>query len=235
MRMQVSHSPQKSSFRRSQLAACANMRASVNLPTPRGPVKSSAWGTRSVRKAPRRAATIRSLPRNSEKPIVQRPPFASLHQDGPDSGQNFRGNFFLRAHRAACFVEALNGGPLGRLREQIVHFRGIFEMPEAGFLNVVLDRGVAAGGFAGDELLRLAGRDAKIENQSFSRQIVNVVFRDARSSEMKVGALLGAARARLGGRDSNRCSGRPARFCLRSGRPPGAIWLRSGRRHRAGR
>ena len=42
MRWQVSHSPQKSSVRRSQLAACANMRASVNLPTPRGPVKSKA-------------------------------------------------------------------------------------------------------------------------------------------------------------------------------------------------
>ena len=34
--------PQKSSVRRSQLAACANMRARVNLPTPRGPVNSKA-------------------------------------------------------------------------------------------------------------------------------------------------------------------------------------------------
>ncbi len=41
------HSPQKSSLRRSQLAACANIRASVNFPMPRGPVKSKALGTRS--------------------------------------------------------------------------------------------------------------------------------------------------------------------------------------------
>jgi len=34
------------------------MRASVNLPTPRDPVKSSACGTRPLRSAPRSAATI---------------------------------------------------------------------------------------------------------------------------------------------------------------------------------
>ena len=39
---QGSHSPQKSSRNRSQLAACANIRASVNFPTPRGPEKSIA-------------------------------------------------------------------------------------------------------------------------------------------------------------------------------------------------
>src|SRR5437899_6340144 len=73
MRWHVAHSPQKSSFIRSQLAACANMRASVNFPTPRGPVKSKACGTRPLRSAPRNASTMRSLPRNSEKPISCRP------------------------------------------------------------------------------------------------------------------------------------------------------------------
>ena len=51
------------------VAACANMRARVNLPTPREPVKSNAWGTRLLRRAPRSAVTIRWLPRNSENPI----------------------------------------------------------------------------------------------------------------------------------------------------------------------
>src|SRR5580700_11066607 len=69
MRRQESHSPQKSSFRRSQFAACANIRASVYLPIPRGPVKSKALGTRLRFSIPRRALTIRSLPRNSLNPI----------------------------------------------------------------------------------------------------------------------------------------------------------------------
>ena len=68
-RKQEAHSPQKSSFRRSQLAAWANIRASVYLPMPRGPVKSSALGTRSRRSIPRRALTMRSLPRNVANPI----------------------------------------------------------------------------------------------------------------------------------------------------------------------
>jgi hypothetical protein len=36
------HSPQKSSGSLSQLAACANIRASVNFPTPRGPANNMA-------------------------------------------------------------------------------------------------------------------------------------------------------------------------------------------------
>ena len=40
----------------------------------------------------------------------------------------------------------------------------------------MFDLGVAAGGFARYEFLRLARRDAEIEHQRFSRQIVNVVF-----------------------------------------------------------
>src|SRR6266478_3813383 len=50
------------------------MRARVNFPTPRGPAKSRACGTRWVRKAPRRAVTIRGLPRNSEKAMRYAPP-----------------------------------------------------------------------------------------------------------------------------------------------------------------
>ena len=113
MRLQVSHSPQKSSLRRSQLAACANMRASVYLPTPRGPVKSRACGTRSLRSAPRRAATIRSLPRNSEKPMYQRPSFAAGCEITVQStaARISVAISFLRAHDAARFVEAWESSP----------------------------------------------------------------------------------------------------------------------------
>src|SRR6202043_401995 len=76
-RLQVSHSPQKSSFNRSQVAACANIRASVYLPTPPAPVNSSACGTRSARNAPRNAFTMRSLPTKSLKPITTISPHAS--------------------------------------------------------------------------------------------------------------------------------------------------------------
>ena len=67
MRRHGSQSPQKSSGSRSQFAACANMRASVNFPTPRGPENSIACGTRSADSMPRSAATTRGLPWNSEK------------------------------------------------------------------------------------------------------------------------------------------------------------------------
>ena len=49
-------------------------------------------------------------------------------------------------------------------------------MAEARFLKILLHFGIAAGGFAGDEFLRLARRDPEIEHQRFSREIVNVVF-----------------------------------------------------------
>ena len=93
-----------------------------------------------------------------------------------DSGENFGGDLFLRAHCAARFVVARNGRPIGAARELIVHGGSFFQMPEAGLLNILFYRGVGAGGFAGDEFLRLARRNAKIEDQRFARQIVNVVF-----------------------------------------------------------
>ncbi len=77
MRRQESHAPQKSSAKLSQFAACANMQARVYFPRPRGPVNKRACGTRPVRSEPRSAATMRSLPKKSEKgiggPILRRP------------------------------------------------------------------------------------------------------------------------------------------------------------------
>src|SRR5277367_1199121 len=49
-------------------------------------------------------------------------------------------------------------------------------MAETGFQNILLVLGVAAGGFSRYKLLCLTRRDSEIEDQSFSRQIVNVVF-----------------------------------------------------------
>src|SRR5260370_21790999 len=63
---QGAHSPQKSSGSLWQLAACENIRASVNFPRPRVPAKSMACGILPVASIPRRATTIRELPRNSE-------------------------------------------------------------------------------------------------------------------------------------------------------------------------
>ena len=67
-----------------QLAACANIRASVNFPTPRGPENSMACGTRSPASMPRSAVTMRALPRNSEKPItmLRLPAYVSLDPYG---------------------------------------------------------------------------------------------------------------------------------------------------------
>jgi hypothetical protein len=70
MRRHGSHSPQKSSRSRSQFAAWANMRASVYLPTPRGPENNMACGTRSLASMPRSAVTTFWWPRISEKGIV---------------------------------------------------------------------------------------------------------------------------------------------------------------------
>lgn len=98
------------------------------------------------------------------------------HENLQDGGENFRGDFFLRAHGAKRFVKTGNGGPIGAARELIVHCGGLFEMTEAGFLQVLLDVRVAAGGLASNQLLGLARRDAKIEDQGFAREIVNVVF-----------------------------------------------------------
>jgi len=47
---------------------------------------------------------------------------------------------------------------------------------KAGLLKILLYLCVAAGGLARHELLGLTRRDAEIEHQRFSRQIVNVVF-----------------------------------------------------------
>src|SRR6266853_5070236 len=72
MRWQVAHFPQKSSIRRSQFAACANIRARVNLPTPRGPAKSNAWGTRLLRRVPRSRSEEHTSELQSQSNLVCR-------------------------------------------------------------------------------------------------------------------------------------------------------------------
>jgi len=95
---------------------------------------------------------------------------------GLDGGEDFRGDFLGRAHGVLCGVDALDGGP-GRLtREHVVHFRGVFEVAEIGLLDVLLCAGVAALGFAGDQFLGVARRNAEIEDKIFAWQAVDVVF-----------------------------------------------------------
>jgi hypothetical protein len=93
-----------------------------------------------------------------------------------DGVENFLGDMFLGAHRATFGIKARDGLPVGTVGELIIHGGGVFEVAEAGFLKILLDLGVAAGGFARDELLGLAGRDTEIEHHGFSREIVDVVF-----------------------------------------------------------
>lgn len=100
----------------------------------------------------------------------------SSHQNLEDRGENFGSDLLLRAHGAAHFVEARNGGPIGAAGELIVHGGGLFEMAKAGLLNILFNRGVGTGGFAGDKFLGLARRNSKVENQRFAREIVNAVF-----------------------------------------------------------
>ena len=108
----------------------------------------------------------------------------------------------LRAHRAARFVETGDRRPVWSAREFIVHCRGIFQVAKAGFQNILFVFGVAAGGFARDEFLRLARRDSEVEHQRFARQIINVVFQmlDPGNEALAVcgrdeGSLMGEIRA----------------------------------------
>ena len=112
MRLQVSHSPQKSSLRRSQLAACANMRARVNLPRPRGPLKSSAWGTRSLRRCAAESGDDSFIAEKfGEAHGLAAFLRAGLQQNLQDRGEDFRGDFRLRAHGAAGLIETSESWP----------------------------------------------------------------------------------------------------------------------------
>src|SRR5271165_3919708 len=176
MRWQVWHWPQKSSSRRSQLAACANMRASVNFPTPRGPVKSSAWGTRCVLSAPCSACTMRGLPRNSAKPISQASWKRRLRQHRFDDLQNLLGDFVRRAHGTAQGIETLNADPRRVSRKRIVNFGGVRKVVQAGLLQIVGGGSVIAGSLLLDHFLGFRRRHAEIQDQLFARQAVDGIF-----------------------------------------------------------
>src|SRR5580704_14694983 len=151
MRLHDSHSPQKSSWRRSQFAACANMRASVYLPIPRGPVKSMAPGARSRRSIPRRAVMMRSLPRNSLKPMgspsgVQRGKQAHFNRR-----QNLLVNCFGSAQGSSLLVVTFDLHPVGLAHQLVVHHRGGAQMRQIRFLQVAAQFGVLALGFFADQ------------------------------------------------------------------------------------
>src|SRR6266481_2441945 len=179
-RWQVAHSPQKSSVRRSQFAAWANIRASVYLPTPREPVNSKACGTRPVRRAPRSAVTIRSLPRNSAKPM-RSATFSRLRRNGcaeerRHGGHHVARNFFNRAHRANLGIEAFNGNPGGAASEMIVHSCRILQMAQAGFQKILLGVGIAALRFERDQFLGFHGGNAQIQDEILAGKVVDVVL-----------------------------------------------------------
>src|SRR5215469_16155167 len=184
MRRQESQSPQQSSFRRSQLAACANTRASVYLPIPRGPVKSRALGTRSRFNIPRRALTIRWLPRNSLNPICAFTiTYKSSSRCSPgfqeasfDRLENFSVDCVRRAKSAGLRIEAFNAHPVGLLRKFVIDFRGGFQMSDAGFEDVALKLRVVARTFLADKPVSFRYRNAQIDDEILSGQHVDLVF-----------------------------------------------------------
>ena len=93
-----------------------------------------------------------------------------------NGSENFGGDLLLGAYGRARFVEALNGAPVGTTGELVIHGSSIFEMAEAGFLDVCFFDSVGAGGFAADEDLCLARVDLEIQDHRLARKLVNVVF-----------------------------------------------------------
>src|SRR6201987_2906 len=176
MRRHESHSPQKSSFRRSQFADCANIRASVYLPIPRGPVKSRALGTRSRFSIPRRALTIRWLPRNSLNPITISPlrtrsssrRALGLQEASFDRAENFGLDCVRRTKSAGLRVEAFDLHPVGLLREVVVDFSGGFKMSDARFKDVALKLGLVARTFLANKSMSFRHRDAQIDDEILS-------------------------------------------------------------------
>src|SRR6267154_1597537 len=156
------------------------MRARVNLPTPRGPVKSRACGTRPVRKAPRRAVTTRSLPRNSAKPMRSATFFRLSRyrcaEHRQHDGQHLARDLLHRAHGACLCIEALNGDPRRAAGELIVHSRRILQMAQAGFQEILLRAGIAALRFERDQSLGLERRYAQVEDEVLSWKFVDVVL-----------------------------------------------------------
>src|SRR6267154_1248234 len=156
------------------------MRARVNLPTPRGPVKSRACGTRPVRKAPRRAVTTRSLPRNSAKPMRSATFFRLSRyccaEHRRHDGQHLARDFFHRAHGSSLCIEALNGDPRRAAGELIVHSRRILQMAQAGLQEILLRSGIGALRFEGDQFLGLERRNAQVQDKVLSWKVVNVVL-----------------------------------------------------------
>src|ERR1700723_487798 len=176
MRLQDSHSPQKSSCTRSQFAACANMRASVYLPTPRGPVKSRAPGARSRRSIPRSAVTMRWLPINSFKPMgsaagVQRGEDARF-----DRRQNLLVDFFWSAHGLGLRVVAFDLHPVGLARQVVVNLRSGLQMCQIRLLQVAAQRGAVAFGFFAYETMSFPRGYAQVNHQVLVRQRVSLIF-----------------------------------------------------------
>lgn len=99
-----------------------------------------------------------------------------LGDRGRNSGEDFCGDLLWGAHGGARLIEALNDGPIGTAGELIVHGSSIFEVAEAGFLDVFFFAGVRTRGLAADENLSLVRRNAKIENEGFAGKLVDAVF-----------------------------------------------------------
>src|ERR1700723_1096067 len=207
MRLQDLHSPQKSSCTRSQFAACANMRASVYLPIPRGPVKSSAPGARSRRSIPRSAVTIRSFPRNSLKPMGSAADVQRGEHTRFDRGQDLLMNFFRSAQGSGLLVVTFDLHPVGLARQLVVNIRSRAQMLQIRFLQVAAQFGVLAFGFFTHQAVRFFGGHAQVDHQVFGRQREQAIFEffEPRQKFAALGWRNASALMRQVGRDVTVC------------------------------
>src|SRR6202011_307419 len=100
----------------------------------------SACGTRSLRKAPRRAVTIRSLPRNSAKPISAPTLFGFQRhlrgQKRTDRCKHVRSDLLGRSHRVAFVIKTFDGDPRRLTRQRVVHFACLLKMPQTSLQQI---------------------------------------------------------------------------------------------------
>src|SRR6185437_6917910 len=195
IRRQCGHSPQKSSRRRSQVAACAKKRASVYLPTPRGPVKSSALGTRSRRSIARSAFTIRSLPRNALNPMRSAPGSRARKHAFVHDGQNLPMNFVRGAQPLRVLVEAFDSRPTRVAREVVVDRECRAQVSGIRFLNISPQLRIFAGRLLGDQVLCFLSGHAEVNRHVFRREPVYLVFELSHPGEKYLAALRRHSRA----------------------------------------
>src|SRR6267143_5926272 len=129
---------------------------------------------------PRRAATVRGLPMNSEK--LTNLSCGSLLHRRLRKNAGFHGiqhrpmNFLGRIQYAGSQVGTDDAHPVWFGCQAVINSGGLFEMGYVCFLNIMSMRSVGARGFQADEAKRLWRGDAQIHNQVLDWQAIDAVL-----------------------------------------------------------